>query len=80
MIDSNILIAGIPAVGLVMALCQIVKGYIGSKWAPLVSLALGVAIVALAKQAFSIEIVMMGLAVGLSAAGAFSGAKRVIQK
>ena len=78
--DQNTLIAGVPLVGLVIMLCQISKAWIPSKWIPLVSLALGIGLVAFAKQTFDVEIILLGLAVGFSASGGFSSGRALAKK
>ena len=80
MIEKEVVVAGASAIGLVVALCQIIKGYIGSKYIPLVSLVLGIGIVALSQKTFSIEIMLTGLTIGLGACGAFAGTKSLIKK
>ena len=78
--ETDILIAGIPAVALVMALSQVVKQYIASKFIPLISLVIGIALIALFQEGFSIDIFITGLTVGIAANGAFSGVKATFTK
>lgn len=78
MTDPNILIGGVSLVGVVMALTQIAKQYVASKFAPIVAVILGIGLTVIAKGGFSIEVLMMGLVVGLSACGLYSGGKAVI--
>jgi len=78
--DINTVVAGVPIVALTIALAQIVKGYVAHKWIPLISLGLGIGLVALAMKGFSIEVLMLGLVVGLTASGTFSGVKAIAGK
>ncbi|MCF7835799.1 MAG: holin [Candidatus Marinimicrobia bacterium] len=68
------------AIGLVVALCQMAKLYISNRYIPLLSLVLGIGIVALAQHEISIAVVLTGLTIGVSASGTFAGTKAVIGK
>lgn len=69
---SAVSIALIP---IVLGLVSIVKMYIDSKWAPLVSLVLGVATAFFVPAATIGLTVLQGILVGLAASGLYSGAK-----
>lgn len=79
------LLTPVMQVTLIMAIAEIVKKLgLASKWIPLVDLALGLAsglLIYTAHLHFSpVEGVVLGIALGLSACGLFSGVKNLTRK
>jgi len=79
------LLTPVMQVALIMAIAEIVKKLgLASKWIPLVDLALGLAsglLIYTAHLHFSpVEGVVLGIALGLSACGLFSGVKNLTRK
>jgi hypothetical protein len=75
------LVAPVVLVGVVLGLVQVVKlAGMDSRFAPILSIVLGIAVEALASPLpFNArQMVLTGLAIGLSAAGLYSGTKTVI--
>ena len=70
------------ALGIVLGLTEVLKRIIGdSRFAPLISLFLGVGIALLAVPGVNLkEVVLQGLIYGLSASGLYAGGKTVIGK
>lgn len=77
---NTLVISGVPMLALTIGLTAIAKKYINTKWIPLVSLAIGIITVAAAKGTFSVETLVLGLMVGLTASGSYSQAKTLITK
>jgi hypothetical protein len=69
---SAVSVAMIPVV---LGLVSVVKMYVDSKWAPLASLALGVAAAFFVPAATIGLTVLQGVLVGLAASGLYSGVK-----
>lgn len=69
--------AVLSAVPLVMALVQVVKNWVPSKYAPLVSLVFGIGTMAVVGGTWQ-EIVISGLLIGLTASGLYS-TKAIVQ-
>lgn len=69
-------IAGVSAVALIVGLVQVAKRLgLPSRFAPLLSLLLGIALVSLGLKGISAASIFSGLIVGLSASGLWSGTK-----
>lgn len=64
-------------VPVIVALTSLSKVYVNSKWAPLISLVLGV-LGAFAFNGAGLSTVFSGLVIGLTASGLYSGAKTSI--
>lgn len=79
------LVAPAAQVALIMAIAELVKRLgLDSRWIPLVDLGLGilsgVAVYTIYSGMHPIEGVLLGMALGLSACGLFSGTKNVSKK
>jgi uncharacterized membrane protein HdeD (DUF308 family) len=86
--DGNLieyLMTPVAQVGLIIGLAEIVKGFgVEKRWIPLVDLALGLTsglfVYHLAFGYHVVQSAVIGIALGLSACGLFSGYKNVIGK
>jgi len=72
---SPISLALIPVV---LGLVSLAKIYLDSKWAPLLSLALGIGAAFLVPSSTIALTVLQGILIGLSASGLYSGVKATI--
>lgn len=75
----NLTPAALGLVPLCIALTELVKIYVDSRWAPIASLALGIAGSFLIPAPTLALTVLQGLVVGLSASGLYSGGKSVVK-
>lgn len=78
--DSAVVLSAnaIAVVPIVVALTSLAKMYIDSRWAPLISLALGIASAFVVPSvAFFGSPLLGGIVIGLAASGLYSGAKTV---
>lgn len=80
--DINILVYGFPLVLIIIGIVQIVKKFVdNSKWYPVVSVLVGMALASLAVYSFwTPEALIKGLVAGLVASGLWSGGKTVLGK
>ncbi len=65
-------------VPIVMALVELAKLYINVRWAPLLSLAFGIAAAFIIPSSTAGYTVLSGLIIGLTAAGLYSGVKATV--
>ena len=79
---ENILIYGIPAIAVVMGLTEVAKRWIGvnSRWAPLISIGLGIVVMLLIPSIEWREAIVKGLCLGLTTSGLWSGFKATVLK
>ena len=82
MIDFT-LVEGVSAVAIIIALVQIAKSFgLEKKYAPVVAVAVGVLLSlghSYLGEEKAFEAVVLGVAAGLSAVGAYSGAKNIME-
>lgn len=72
--------AGIPAVLLIMGIAQLLKNTgFNAKYIPIINLVLGLTVGIVLNMSDITKGVFVGLAVGLSASGLYSGSKNVMQ-
>ncbi len=80
---NELVLYGVPAVGLVIVLVELAKHYgLDARWAPLGAIGCGLVLAVLAKLATMwpafdawLQVGMIGLITGLIAAGLYSGVK-----
>lgn len=80
---QELIVFGVPAVGLIIVLVELIKRYgMDPRWAPLVAVGVGILFAVLAKVAAMYpgfaawyEVVIVGVVAGLTAAGLYSGQK-----
>lgn len=66
--------------GVVIGLTTLAKRYIGKRYAPLASLVFGVLGVSAWQMAVTPQTVIIGLVIGLSASGLYSGSKSMLKR
>lgn len=76
--DFTLSSSALALVPVVMALTSLSKMYIDSKWAPLVSLGIGIIGAFLVPSVAWQGTVLTGIVMGLTASGVYSGAKSMV--
>lgn len=83
----DLILYGVPAAGLIVALVELVKRTTGmdSRYAPIVSVAIGVVLSVAAKldnpsAGTWFQMILLGLLAGLSASGLYSGGKALAER
>lgn len=81
----NYLVTPVVQVALIMAVAEVIKKLgVKSRWIPLVDLGLGivsgVVVFGISQGIDMVSAVLLGIALGLSACGAFSGIKNLTEK
>lgn len=75
----EILVYGFPAAAIVIGLTQICKKFVADRFIPVISVVLGIILVALGTfPIFTAKTVVVGIVVGLVASGLWSGTKKTI--
>ena len=81
--DGNIVLYGLPAAGIILAIVQFVKNQgLADRWAPVLSLILGIALATIAKLDVPtvgtwVQMELLGIMTGLSASGFYSGQRAI---
>ncbi len=82
----DLVLYGIPAAGLIVALVEMVKRtvHLDTRWAPLLAVSFGVLLAVLAKldnpsAGTWLQVVLLGLLAGLSASGLYSGGRALTE-
>lgn len=70
--------AMLALVPVVMALVQLLKMYVGSKWAPLMSLVVGIIVAFFVPALTTGMTILGGIVLGLISAGVYSGVKATV--
>ncbi len=85
---SDLVVFGIPGAAIIVALIEVAKHYgMDTKWAPLVSIVLGIVLAVVVhlseanpQVAVWAQLVLGGILCGLAASGGYSGVKTAIAK
>lgn len=85
---SDLVVFGIPGAAIIVALIELAKRYgMDTKWAPLLAIALGVALAVIVQLsavnpqiALWAQLILGGILTGLAAVGGYSGVKNTVNR